>query len=281
MRACLASLRDRANEARFETIVIENNSEDGSGDMVAQEFPEVRLFRQGVNLGFCGGHNVGVGHMLGKHWFCLNSDTIVHEGALRRMIDCLEANSEIAILGPKLLNTDGSLQYSVRRFPNPVAALFRNTLLGRLWPSNPFTRTYLMKDFDHDAPIDADWVSGAAFMMSRRALDSVGTFDPEYYMFCEDVDLCFRCHRAGFRVHYLPTAHVTHHIGRSTDKAPNRMIVRFHKSMYLFFKRNQIRDFAPLARPLMLFVAASGLTLRASAFIIKNLIDRLGRRLRR
>lgn len=259
--------------------MIENNSADASREMVESEFPEVVLLAQHVNLGFCGGHNLGFAKRRGRHWFCLNSDTVVHPGALRTMIQYLDAHPEVGIVGPKLLNDDGSLQFSVRRFPNPLAALFRNTLLGRLWPNNPFTRTYLMADISHEDETKADWVSGAAFMMSEKACAAVGSFDPEYYMFCEDVDLCWRTWKAGFQVRYLPSAVVTHSIGRSTDKAPNRMIGRFHKSMFLFYKKHQVRELSPIARPFMLAFAATGLILRASAFILKNKVDVLRRRL--
>lgn len=275
LRACLQSLWEVQNEAKFEVIIIENDSEDGSGDMVKSEFPEFRLEQQKINLGFCGGHNLGVALMQGKHWFCLNSDTVVHPGAIRTMLDYLDNHPDVAIVGPKLLNTDGTLQFSVRRFPNPVAALFRNTLLGKLFPNNKATKHYLMKELDHEHETEADWVSGAAFMMSRTALEKVGSFDPEYFMFCEDVDLCWRCHKNGFKVMYVPQAQITHHIGRSTDKVPNRMIGRFHKSMYKFYVKNQLAEVPKWKRPFLKMVAISGLSLRAGMFIAKNKLDRL------
>jgi GT2 family glycosyltransferase len=280
LRICLQSLRDRAAEIPFETIVIENNSNDESAEMVRSEFPEVKLLEPRMNLGFCAGHNLGVSHLRGRHWFCLNPDTVVHEGALRRMADFLDANPDVAIVGPKLLNTDGSLQFSVRRFPNPLAAAFRNTFLGRLFPNNRFTQSYLMRDLTHEDTVDADWVSGAAFMMSGRALAAVGAFDPEYFMFCEDVDLCWRSHRAGWKVTYLPEARVTHHIGRSTDKAPNRMIGRFHRSMYLFYCKTVISSRPRWQRPWLKLFAASGLGLRAGLLIGHNRWHVLRRRWR-
>ncbi len=281
LRACLASLRAIREEASFEVIVVENNSSDGSGAMVADEFPEVILKQQFVNLGFCGGHNYAVGLMKGRSWLCLNSDTVVHAGSLRKMLDYLTSHPEIGILGPKLLNTDGSLQYSARKFPNPVAAMFRNTILGRLFPNTKAVREYLMKDWDHDSIADVDWVSGSAFLMSNEALQNVGVFDPEYFMFCEDVDLCWRTWKAGYRVVYLPEATITHHIGRSTDKAPNRMIGRFHRSMYHFYTKNQLPEAPRWSRPFLKVLAATALTARASGFILKNKLDRIRRRLSR
>lgn len=281
LQVCLQSLEAVRDEVAFEVIVVENNSEDGSGPMVATEFPWVTLLQKYENLGFCRGHNLAVESIQGRHWFCLNSDTIVHPGALRTLVETLDQDPKIAIVGPKLLNPDGSLQFSVRRFPNPLAALFRNTPFGKLWPNNPFTKEYLMKDFDHSQVTEADWVSGAAFVMSGHALAEIGKFDEEYVMFCEDVDLCFRAGQAGYKVVYQPTALVTHAIGRSTDKAPNRMIGRFHRSMFRFFMKNQLASYPWLLRPGMVVVAGSGLLARASVFILKNKVDQIRRRLGR
>ncbi len=274
LRVCLQSLRDIAGEANFEVIVVDNNSGDASGDMVAAEFPEFELIRATRNLGFTAGHDRAMKQMKGKHWFCLNSDTIVHPGAIRTLINYLEANENCAIAAPKLLNTDGSLQFSVRHFPNPVAAAFRNTWLGKLFPNVRAVREYLMQDASHDEVIHADWVSGAAFMMSRRAIDRVGGFDLSYFMFCEDVDLCWRCHEAGMTVDYVPTAQVTHHIGRATDQAPNRMIGAFHASMFRFYRTQMVRRSPVLTRPFLIALAAVGLFVRAGGFVLQNRIHK-------
>lgn len=274
LRVCLDSLRNCAEEARFEVIVVDNNSGDDSGDMVASDFPECVLIRADHNLGFTAGHNLAVERMRGKHWFCLNSDTIVHPGAIRTLVDHLESHCQCAIAAPKLLNTDGSLQFSVRNFPNPVAAAFRNTWLGRLFPNVQAVREYLMQDANHNEVIAADWVSGAAFMMSESALKKVGKFDPAYFMFCEDVDLCWRCHEAGFTVEYVPNAEVTHHIGRATDQAPNRMIGAFHASMFRFYRTRMVPKSNLFARPFLIALAACGLFVRAAGFVARNRLRR-------
>ena len=281
LRTCLQSLWDRRDEARFEVIVVDNASSDGSPDMVASEFPWVRLERMDRNLGFTAGHNHALSLRRAPHAFVLNSDTIVHPGCLRGLLDYLAAHPECGILGPKLLNTDGSLQMSCRRFPNPVAALFRNTPIGRLFPNNRFTREYLMADWDHSAPREVDWVSGAAFLVSERVMQEVGLFDEGFFMYCEDVDWCWRVWKAGLKVVYVPDCLVTHAIGRSTDKAANRMIVLFHRSMLRFYRKNMAPSIHPLLRPAAIGLAALALAARASVFIAKNWKDELARRLRR
>lgn len=281
LRACLASLSRIRDEANFEVIVVDNNSADESPDMVEKEFPWVRQFRLLQNLGFTGGQNYAMERRLGRHAFMLNSDTIVHPGAIRRMMEFIEANPDVGMLGPRLLNPDDTLQFSCRRFPNPVAALFRNTPIGKLFPKNRFTRDYLMQDWSHDAIRDVDWVSGAALLATEECINRIGLLDPEYFMFCEDVDWCWRCHEAGLRVVYFPDSIITHAIGRSTDKAPNRMIGRFHRSMFRFYKKNQVPKMFILQRPFALAFAAGALSMRAGLFIFKNKVDIIRRKLAR
>lgn len=279
LRRCLASLRAVASEVKFEVIVVENNSEDGSGQMCKSEFPEFTCLNQSLNLGFTGGHNLARTHIQGRHWFPLNSDTIVHAGALRTLVDYADANPKVGVIGPKLLNGDGSLQFSCRRFPNPVAAAFRNTILGRIFPNNRFTRNYLMRDMDHAAVAEVDWVSGAAILITSHALPTLGQFDPEFYMFCEDVDICRRAWDNGFKVIYLPTAEITHLIGRSTDKAPKAMTWRFHRSMLLYYRKHMVAKLPRWVRPFALSGAAIALGLRASTFLAKNKFQEWKRKL--
>lgn len=278
LRACLASLKDVVD---VEVIVCDNNSEDGSPQMVAKEFPWVRLLAQTQNLGFTGGQNLMIEERSAPHVLLLNSDTVVHEGAIPQLMEYLEANPEVGVLGPKLLNPDGSLQLSCRRFPNPLAALFRNTPLGKLFPNNRYTRDYLMADFQHDHPMEVDWVSGAALLARKELVDKIGGLDPEFFMFCEDVDWCWRAWKAGYKVTYLPSSVITHAIGRSTDKVPNRMIGRFHKSMWRFYRKNMLPEVALPLRPFALAGAGAALALRAGLFIANNKLDRIKEGLRR
>ncbi|MDR3689149.1 MAG: glycosyltransferase family 2 protein [Fimbriimonas sp.] len=281
LRACIASLEAAMGEAPFEVIVVDNNSEDGSPDMVASEFPWVRLYRMDRNLGFTGGHNYAMEQRKAPHVFLLNSDAAVHPGTIRSLLSFIRSNPGAGIIGPKVLNPDGSLQFSCRRFPNPLAALFRNTPIGKLFPNNRFTRDYLMQDWTHEAPREVDWVSGCAFLVRSEVIEKIGVFDTDYFMYFEDVDWCYRAWHGGFKVMYVPDAVVTHAIGRSTDKAPNRMIGRFHSSMLRFYRRNMLVKVPFVLRPLALACAAAAIGLRASLFITKNKLDAIKRKLHR
>ena len=281
LRACLASLAALKDEASFEVIVVDNASSDGSADMVEREFPWVVLYRMTTNLGFTGGQNHALERRSAPHAFLLNSDTVVHPGALRKLLDYHADHPEAGIVGPKLLNPDGTLQYSCRRFPSPWAALFRNTFLGRLFPNNRFTREYLMLDESHDEPKTVDWVSGASMFASKEFMDKAGLLDPEFFMFSEDVDWCWRCWQNGFKVVYLPSSVITHAIGKSTSKAANAMIIRFHKSMFRFYLKNTLPLSPWFVRPFKFVAVAVLLWIRAGLFIVKNWFDSLRRRLKR
>jgi GT2 family glycosyltransferase len=279
LRACLQSLREAKSEGDFEVVVVDNNSEDGSPDMVEQEFPEFRLLRQSKNLGFTGGHNLALAERRGFHAALLNSDTVVHPGAIAKLSHALTTQPSWGIIGPKLLNPDGSLQFSCRTFPNPFAAAFRNTFLGKLFPGNKLTRDYLMQDWDHAENREVDWVSGAALFIRGEVLEKVGGLDPSFFMYCEDVDLCKRTWVAGWKVMYLHDAVITHAIGRSSDKAPNRMIHRFHLSMFRYTQKHMISQQPLIVRPFTTVAAAAALALRAGIFIAKNQVDKVSRRM--
>lgn len=281
LRACLESLAAVRDEASFEVVVVDNNSEDGSPDMVEREFPWVRLEKMSRNLGFTGGQNHAMRVRKGANALLLNSDTIVHPGAFRELMTYMRAHPEAGIIGPKLLNSDGTLQYSCRRFPNPVAALFRNTIFGRLFPKNRFAREYLMQDLDHGQASKVDWVSGAALLATERLIDTIGLLDEEYFMFCEDTDWCYRAWQAKFEVHYVPMSVITHACGKSTDKAPNRMIDRHHRSMLLFYRKHMASKLPIVVRPFAIGAAWAAIGMRSALYIVNNKVDIVRRWLRR
>jgi GT2 family glycosyltransferase len=280
LRRCLGCLGVCRDEARFEVIVIENNSQDSSAEMVEAEFPWVRLSLERRNLGFTGGNNRGLMIRRAKHVLMLNSDAFVHPGAIAGLMEHLRINPDLGIIGPKLLNEDGSLQYSCRRFPNPLAALFRNTPLGRLFPKNPWTRTYLMQDISHDEPAIVDWVSGAAMLVRGEAMDKLVELDPRFFMYCEDMDLCWRNWELGWKVGYAPQSVITHKIGTSTSKVPNRMVLRFHRSMMLFFRKHLIEKVTLPLRPFAFVLAFVGIYGRAGLFLVSNQVDNVRRKSR-
>jgi len=252
LRRCLASVEAHPPAHDVRIVVADNDSHDGSAEMVAAEFPQHVLVRHPRNAGFGAGNNRALPLATGRYVMFLNPDTVVWERAFDALIDYGDAHPDVGILGAKLLNPDGSLQYSCRRFPNLGTGFYRNTPLGRMLPGNRWTSDYLMRDFDHASPLDVDWVSGAALVIRREALQELKGFDEDFYMYCEDVDLCMRAHRAGWRVVYIPDAVITHVIGRSSDLVPARMTYEFHRSMYTFYRKHYAASTPLFVRPLIL-----------------------------
>lgn len=265
--AALDSLVRQSWRHNIEVIVVDNDSQiDDSPAMVRRDFPQAKLIETGRNLGFSAGNNVGLRAARGRYILFLNPDTVTHENALDILIDWMDEHPDVGACGPKLLNTDGSLQASCRAFPSFGAGLFRNTLLGRLFPNNPWSRGYLMQNFQHNRAQAVDWLSGSALLVRRTALEAIGNgWDEDYFMYCEDVDLCYRLKVADWPRFYVPQATITHHIGKSSDWAQGAMIRRHHASMLRFYFKHYTRGWGLLLAPL----AILGVGARAIASVFK------------
>jgi GT2 family glycosyltransferase len=266
LRRCLESLyAEPKPQVAYEVWVVDNASDDGSAGMVASEFPQVQLVVNTENAGFSRANNQAIARTDSRYVFLLNSDAFLHPGALDQLAAYADAHPQAGIVGPKVLNPNGSLQFSCRRFPSLGAGFFRNTYLGRLFPHNKFARDYLMNDFDHAHDRAVDWVSGCAMLIRRDLLEQIGALDEGFYMYCEDVDICQRAWEGGWEVVYAPQPVVTHAIGRSSDKNADRMIIEFHRSWYEYDRKRH-----PKASALRRMAVFSGLWLRAAVRIAKR-----------
>lgn len=262
----LHSIQSQSWRHAIEVIVVDNDSHiDDSVEVIRRDFPDITLIAHNENIGFARGNNLGFEQARGRHILFLNPDTIVHDSALDVLTDWMDAHPDVGACGPKLLNTDGSLQPSCRAFPSVGAGFFRNTFLGRLFPNNPWNRAYLMGGFTHDREADVDWLSGSALLVRREAFEKVGGWDGDYFMYCEDVDLCYKLKEAGWRRVYVPLATITHRIGGSSDWAQGTMIRQHHGSMLLFFRKHYMKG----ARILLLPLAVFGIGLRAAGAMFK------------
>lgn len=223
---------------QWECVVLDNDSLDGTPELVEQEAPFVRVVRTGANLGYAKAVNRGIAATTGRYVLVLNPDCEWRPGAIDALVRYADAKPRCAIAAPRIVNTDGSLEYSARSFPSPFAFLFnRYSLLSRLWPGNPWTRRYLMSDWDHRTPRAVDWVSGAAMLARRAAIEEVGGMDEAYFMFNEDVDWCRRMNMAGWTVEYAPEAETIHHIGASKGQVSNRVIRERHRGMLYYYRK--------------------------------------------
>jgi N-acetylglucosaminyl-diphospho-decaprenol L-rhamnosyltransferase len=228
--ACVESLFE---EGLGVVVVADNGSADGSQLAVSESYPAAKWLNTGANLGYGGAANLGAAMVDHGYLLICNADVVVAEGAVAAMREFLDGRPEVAIVGPRVLGVGGDLYPSARRFPDLLQA-FGHGVVGQFWPGNPFTRRYRMVDWDHAGTREVDWVSGSCFLARRQAWDEVGGFDRTYFMYMEDVDLCWRLRASGWSVAYEPAAQVTHVQGVSADQHPYRMLLAHHVSMWRF-----------------------------------------------
>jgi N-acetylglucosaminyl-diphospho-decaprenol L-rhamnosyltransferase len=250
---CVRSLK---GEGVDEIVVADNASTDGSTEAVMRAEPSVVVQRTGGNLGFGAGANRGAAHASGDVLLVMNPDTVVEPGMVKVLVEALDRDRGIGIIGPRVENPDNTLYPSARAFP-ALGDAIGHAFLGFVWPANRFSRRYKMLDWDHATGRDVDWVSGTAMMVRREAWDALGGFDEGYFMYVEDVDLCWRAWQAGWRVSYEPAARVVHAIGVSSDQTPYRMIAAHHRSLWRFSAKT-----ARGARRAVLPLVAAGLAVR-------------------
>jgi len=253
--ACLASLGDAGVR---DIVVADNASGDGSESAVRESFPDVHYHQTGANLGYGAGANRGVARAdsSSDYLLCLNPDARLEPGALDAMVAVLDRRTDVGIVGPLVVDTDGSVYPSARTFPNLIDAV-GHAVFGMIWSGNPWTRRYRMLDRNASEAADVDWVSGSCFLVRRSTWDAIEGFDEGYFMYAEDVDLCWRAHRAGWAVAFEPGAKVVHAQGVSTDRHPYRMIAEHHRALFRF----AVRSSAGWER-LLLPVMAAGLVVR-------------------
>lgn len=237
LRKCLASIYGQPPSMEFEVIVVDNASYDGSAEMMAAEFPQGRFVQSAENAGFAAANNQGFAHAAGRALLFLNPDTEVHAGAIDTLYGCLELPG-VGVVGAKLLNTDGSVQDScIQRFP---------TILNQALDAEPLRRAFPeaamwgMRPLFHkqSGPVEVEVISGACMMLLRETFEQVGRFTAEYFMYAEDLDLCYKCVQAGRTNYYEDRAVVVHHGGVSTGSAgqSNFSAVTMRKSLLRFFE---------------------------------------------
>jgi GT2 family glycosyltransferase len=222
--ACLETL-PRANA---EIVVLDNASEDGSADAVLERFPEVRVLAQDFRAGFGANHNTVIRATDGRYVYVLNEDTTAGDWAFDRIVSYLDAHPRVAALGPRLVYPDGSLQDSAWRFPTPLVSTLGLLTLGKLG----------VKQSAGERPHAVDWVMGAALVLRREALDEVGVFDEEFFLYSEEVDLQLRLRRAGWEVHYFPEAIVVHHESQFSADIPERRINEMWRSRHRYWQKH-------------------------------------------
>ena len=211
LRRCLSAL-----SPEFEVFVVDNASDDDTSDLLGTDFPWVRRIANPSNVGFGAAHNQALRLASGRYWLVLNSDAAPLPGAVRTLIDFMDANPEVAVAGPRLRYPSGDIQPARRRFPTAATLFLESTQLQRFWSDNRVLRRFYMQDRPEDVVQDVDWLVGACLCVRASAASTVGLFDERFFMYSEELDWCRRFRRAGWRVSYVSTAEVLHLEGGSS-----------------------------------------------------------------
>ena len=232
---CLRSIYSHEVGLDFEVIVVDNASKDSSPQFIRRHFPQVKLIENEKNLGF--GKAANIAYEISASEFCLfiNPDIIIQPLSIRNLWEYLRDHRNVAIVFPKLRNIDGSLQYSCRTFYTIPVVLLRRTGLGKLFPNSRIIRDHLMMNWDHSSPREVDWALGASMMVRKSAVANGKPFDERFFLYFEDVDLCYRTKMAGWNVIYYPKAEmVHHHVRHSAGRGLNRAKIEHVKSWIKF-----------------------------------------------
>jgi N-acetylglucosaminyl-diphospho-decaprenol L-rhamnosyltransferase len=271
LRDCVASLLADTSAGAPEVVVVDNGSHDGSVEALRAEIPHVDVRVANRNLGYAAAANLGIASTRSPVVAVCNADVRVAPGTAAAMVRRLDAEPDLGALGPLVLQPDGSPYPSARRVPSLTDAVGHG-IVGPVRADNRYTRRYRELDEDPRRARDVDWVSGAAVWLRRAALDAVGGWDEGYFMYVEDVDLCWRLREAGWRIGYEPAGQVVHVQGASTARHPYRMIVAHHRSL-LRFATKRWRGW----RRVLLVPAACFLGMRTVVALVARACARSGR----
>lgn len=238
LRRCLDAIRETAVGIEYEVIVVDNDSEDGSADMVRSDYPWVHLIPSPDNVGYAEGNNLGIAESSGEYILLLNPDIELKERALAAMLRFAKAHEDAAAVGCRLIGPDGIVQKSCRSFPDPMGVFFEYTRLSRLFPRSKRIGSYRMTWFDHSYDLEVDQPMASCLLISRKAWDDVGGFDTVFPIFFNDVDWCYRAKEKGWKVYFTAQAEALHYGGASTKQVRPEMVRESHRSLRRFYDKH-------------------------------------------
>ncbi len=238
LRACLSAIIAHPPQRPHEIIVVDNASADGSAEMVARDFPGVRLIANATNEQYARGSNQALRASAGELVLLLNPDVRLLSGAIDTLVSFMDANPEAGACAPKLIHPDGRLQRSVRSFPTPGALAADLLGLARVFPRSRVFGRYRLTFWDYDSVREVDQPMASALMLRRQALLQVGLLDEQFPLFFNDVDLCYRLREAGWRIHFVPEACAVHRVGASTSQARRQALRLSGEGLLRFYRKH-------------------------------------------
>lgn len=252
---CLKSIYAYPFSGEFEVILVDNASGDGSAEMVKANYPQVKLLANSENTGFARANNQAIRLCSGRHILLLNPDTELKPHALDRLVAFMERTPQAGAAGSRLLNPDGSLQLSCHPELTLGHELWRLLHLDSIVP----VAMYRQSQWELDREREVDVIQGASLILRRAALDKVGWLDEEYFIYTEEVDLCHRLKKAGWKLYWVPQSEVVHYGGQSTRQVPREMFLRLYQSRVLYFRKNHGALTAFIYKMVLFFVAVARL----------------------
>jgi len=271
LKECIESIKNSALNISYEIIVIDNNSFDNSIDLIKDKFQNLKIIINKINLGFARANNQGIKRSEGRYILLLNPDTVILPNSLKRMMEFMDNHPEAGVAGCKVLNPNGTLQLACRRsFPAPSVSFYRLTGLSRLFPKSKTFARYNLTYYNPDVVQEVDAVSGSFMMIIRKAINEVGMLDEQFFMYGEELDLCFRMKEKGWKVYYVPDAEIIHYKGKSSQQRKRKAVIDFHKAMYIFHKKH----YAGHTFFLLNWIIILGIILRAGLFLALSLFKK-------
>lgn len=241
LRDCLNSVYNNTENIDYEVWVVDNQSKDGSPDMVEREFPQVKLIRNPINGGFSQANNLAIKQCLdySRYVLILNPDTVVPKETLEDCVKLLNNNEKVGCLGCKVVLASGKLDKACKRgFPSPWNSLCYFLKLDKLSPKLKKFGGYNATYIDEDEESEIDCLVGAFMMLRQETIKKIGLLDDTFFMYGEDIDWCYRVKEGGWINYYYPKVRITHYKGESSKKQSTRMIGEFHKSMFIFYNKH-------------------------------------------
>lgn len=233
---CLESIYRNTSNLSFNIILVDNGSKDGTPDIVKDRFPDINLIKNDKNMGVAFARNQGIIKASGRYILLLDADTSVLPGVIDKMVEFMDRHEDIGILGAKLIDPNGNLQFSCRRYHNGLTSLMRRLSFMPFIAGSPLLKKYYMQDWDHRQPRDVEHIIGACQLIRAKAQAEVGFLDSRMFYGWEDTDYCIRMHRAGYRVFYYPCVSIIHFEKKlSYGRIFNRLLFENIKSMLFFF----------------------------------------------
>lgn len=253
---CLSSLFDKSEGMDVQVVVVDNDSQDGTVDAIRLRFPAVKLILNNENLGFSRAVNQGLKILDAQYYLLLNPDTVILDNSLQTSIKFMKDTPQAGISIPKVLNSDGTLQYQCRRGEARPWDVFSYFLgLARLFPNDQRFTGYLLNHLDNEKVNEVKAVSGSCMMIRREVVEQIGYLDERYFAYQEDTDYCLQARKAGWKVYFVPTAQVIHHGGKGGSSVnPYFGVYQWHRSYYLYYRKNLAKDYPFWFHPFYYFV---------------------------